>query len=323
MNAENTGDIGRSAPGDGEVTSGRQAEEQRSEEDADLRAGLAGLARLTFRLGLEDMLTRVATYAVRAIPGADGAGLTLLEDDRADTIVATAAFVSEIDDIQYGVGQGPCITAAREAQTVISGSLGADPRWRKFGGTVARLGVHSVVSLPLVTPDRVVGAMNVYAHAKHAFDERAAELGEIFAVPAAVAVQNAQVLAQTQRLAAQLSVGVGEARRHRSGDRDHDEPQRRHGGRGDGPAPCTEPEGAPEAGRGGSRNHRRGRPPRPGPSPRLIPQIKAYARRLAAAQLLLIGDHQLWRARSPRACLGVRKWLGVLRQGGRGTGPCP
>ena len=204
MNAEDTGDIGRSAPGDGEVTSGRQAEEQRSEEDADLRAGLAGLARLTFRLGLEDMLTRVATYAVRAIPGADGAGLTLLEDDRADTIVATAEFVSEIDDIQYGIGQGPCITAAREAQTVISGSLGADPRWRKFGGTVARLGVHSVVSLPLVTPDRVVGAMNVYAHAKHAFDERAAELGEIFAVPAAVAVQNAQVLAQTQRLAAQL-----------------------------------------------------------------------------------------------------------------------
>ena len=41
-----------------------------------------------------------------AIPGADGAGLTLLEDDQANTIVATAAFVSEIDDIQYGIGQG-------------------------------------------------------------------------------------------------------------------------------------------------------------------------------------------------------------------------
>jgi GAF domain-containing protein len=107
-------------------------------------------------------------------------------------------------DIQYGIGQGPCITAAREGQTVMSGSLGSDPRWRKFGGTVARLGVHSVLSLPLVTPDRVVGAMNVYAHDRHVFDERAAELGEIYAVPAAIAVQNAQVLAQTQRLAAQL-----------------------------------------------------------------------------------------------------------------------
>ena len=46
--------------------------------------------------------------------------------------------------------------------------------------------------------------MNVYARAKHAFDDRAAELGEIYAAPAAVAVQNAHVLAQTQRLAARL-----------------------------------------------------------------------------------------------------------------------
>ncbi len=86
----------------------------------------------------------------------------------------------------------------------MSGSLGGDPRWPRFGGQVARLGVHSVVSLPLTTPDGVVGAMNVYAHAKQAFDERAAELGEIFALPAAIAVQNAQVLAQAQRLAARL-----------------------------------------------------------------------------------------------------------------------
>ena len=31
------------------------------------------------------------------------------------------------------------------------------------------MGVHSVLSLPLLLPDRVVGAMNVYAHAKDAF----------------------------------------------------------------------------------------------------------------------------------------------------------
>lgn len=181
---------------------------QRSAEDDDLREGLDGLARLTNRLGLEDVLTRVARYAVKAIPGADGAGLTLLEKDRADTIVATATFVSEIDDIQYGIGEGPCITAAHEGRTVISGSLGGDPRWRRFGGTVARLGVHSALSLPLRSPGGVVGAMNVYAHGRQIFDERAAELGEIFAIPAAVAVQNAQVLAQAQRLAAQLQAAL-------------------------------------------------------------------------------------------------------------------
>jgi GAF domain-containing protein len=179
--------------------------EQRSAEDEDLRESLAGLAQLaTNRLPLEDLLTRVAKYAVQAIPGADGAGLTLLEEDRSDTLVATAPFVTEIDDVQYGMGQGPCISAARDGRTVMSGSLGADSRWPRFGGTIARLGVHSVVSLPLMTPEGVVGAMNVYAHAKNAFDDRSVSLGELYAIPAAIAVQNAQVLARTQRLVAQL-----------------------------------------------------------------------------------------------------------------------
>ena len=53
-------------------------------------------------------------------------------------------------------------------------------------------------------PLGVVGAMNVYAHAKDEFDERSADLGETFAIPAAIAVQNAQVLARAQRLAVRL-----------------------------------------------------------------------------------------------------------------------
>jgi GAF domain-containing protein len=204
IRAEMVADIGPSGY-DAQGETVEQAAERRFAEDEDLRESLVGLSRLASdRLPLEDLLAQVATYAVQAIPGADGAGLTLLEQDRADTIVATAPFVTEVDDIQYGLDQGPCISAAREGRTVQSGSLGGDPRWPRFGGRVARLGVHSVVSLPLITPDGVVGAMNVYAHAKNVFDDRAAELGQVFAAPAAIAVHNAHVLAQTRRLANQL-----------------------------------------------------------------------------------------------------------------------
>jgi GAF domain-containing protein len=208
MDSDDNAEIGPSGPdADDEAVEQavEQAAERRSAEEEDLRESLEGLSRLAAgRLPLEDLLTQVATYAVQAIPGADGAGLTLLEEDRTDTIVATAPFVTEVDDIQYGMEQGPCISAAREGQTVMSGSLGGDPRWPRFGGRVARLGVHSVVSLPLITPDGVVGAMNVYAHDKNVFDDRAAELGQIFAAPAAIAVHNAHVLAQTRRLADKL-----------------------------------------------------------------------------------------------------------------------
>ena len=187
----------------------KSSETERSVQEDDLQDSLNSLARLAMReLNLEHLLTRVAELAVQAIPGADGAGLTLLEEGRSSTIVSTASFVRDIDDIQYGLMQGPCVSAAAEARTVMSGSLGGDQRWPQFGSKVARMGVHSAVSLPLITAEGVLGAMNVYAHAKHAFDDRAAQLGELYAAPAAIAVQNAQVLAQAQRLTAQLRTAL-------------------------------------------------------------------------------------------------------------------
>lgn len=173
--------------------------------DDDLLTSLAALSQLAAgQMELTDALTRVAEYAVAAIPGAEGGGLTLLEKGHHDTIVATAAFVAQVDAIQYGIGEGPCITAAAEARTLRSGSLETDRQWPRFGPRVGRLGVHSALSIPLVTPTGVVGAMNIYAYQRDAFDERAALIGGLFAVPAAIAVQNAQVLAQTKRLATQL-----------------------------------------------------------------------------------------------------------------------
>ena len=178
-------------------------------DDAALANSLAGLDALsTGTLDLTDMLTQVATFAVQAIPGADGAGLTLLEIDRADLIVKSEPFVRAIDEIQYGIGEGPCISAAATGETKRSGQLGDDQRWPQFGPRASELGVHSALSLPLLVSTGVIGAMNVYAHAPNSFDERAQQLGERYAVSAALAVQNAQILEQAARLVGQLQAGV-------------------------------------------------------------------------------------------------------------------
>jgi ANTAR domain/GAF domain len=107
--------------------------------------------------------------------------------------------------VQYRLGEGPCLLAVQSQRTQKSGSLGGEGRWPRFGPRVGRMGVHSVLSLPLLLPDRVVGAMNVYAHAKDAFGPNAVRIGELFARPAAVSVHNAQVLSRSQQLAAQLA----------------------------------------------------------------------------------------------------------------------
>ena len=173
--------------------------------DDELAASLIGLSGLlTDQRPLQETLTEIAAFAVGAIPGAEGAGLTMLDEARPQTVVATADFVQAVDDIQYRLDEGPCVSAVQTRQTQTSGSLGGEVRWPRFGPRVGRLGVHSVLSLPLLLSEQVVGALNVYAHRKDAFSDEAVRIGELFAVPAAVSVHNSQVLARSQRLAAQF-----------------------------------------------------------------------------------------------------------------------
>ena len=193
--------------GDGDA----EASAQFSADAADLRAGIDALSGLLAgSLGLIDLLTQVATFTQLAIPGADGAAVTLLRVQATDSgvaeLAASAPFVAAIDEIQYvTLGEGPGITAVQERRAVRSGSLGGEKMWPRFGPRVGRTGVHSALALPLVLPDRVVGAITVYAYGKDVFDSRAEELGESFATPAAAAVHNAQVLAEALALNVQLT----------------------------------------------------------------------------------------------------------------------
>jgi GAF domain-containing protein len=174
-----------------------------------LSSSLADLARLpSDTTGLRPTLTHIAELAVTAIPGAEGAGVTLQGGaGEPETIVASTPFVADVDAIQYGMGEGPCISAAAQRITVRSGHLGDESQWPNFGSRASEIGVHSVLSLPLLLADDalgVVGAINVYARPRNAFNDRAQELGEIFAHSAAVAVRTAQILDHSRRLAARV-----------------------------------------------------------------------------------------------------------------------
>ncbi|WP_375480219.1 GAF and ANTAR domain-containing protein [uncultured Jatrophihabitans sp.] len=176
---------------------------------AGLTAAVAGLAGLVADSGtIEQLLTEVASFAMSAVPGADGAGVTVVEAGRHDTIVASETFVRDVDAIQYRLGEGPCISAAATGSTNSSGALGEDASWPTFGPLAAELGVHSALSLPLVFNGDILGAINVYAHARDAFDGSSRGIGEKFAAPAAVAVHNALVLNEAQQTALRLETAL-------------------------------------------------------------------------------------------------------------------
>jgi GAF domain-containing protein len=196
---------GRDAPREPELSRA-----QLQADDVDLQAGLSGVAAIIAGgRGVHDLLGDVAEFAVRAIPGVDGAGVTVV--DSATSIpqpqawATTAQFVADIDALQYeSFHEGPCITCMQTRRATVSGSLGSDNRWPRFGGRVARMGVHSVLALPLLIGDQVIGTINSYSHQRDAFAEHAVQLASQFAGPAAVSVYNAHLLTQARARAEQL-----------------------------------------------------------------------------------------------------------------------
>jgi GAF domain-containing protein len=174
---------------------------QREADEADLSAGLRGLSEIVTRAeGVIDLLADVAEFAAKAIPGADGASVALVDPQggisTVQTFAATALLFQEIDTVQYDeLKEGPCITCMESRRPTVSGSLGSDSRWPHFGGRVARMRMHSALALPLIVGNDVIGSINAYAKGRDAFAEHAVRLACQFAKPAAVSVYNAQLLA--------------------------------------------------------------------------------------------------------------------------------
>jgi GAF domain-containing protein len=187
---------GRKVPPLPELSAG-----QRESDEAELHAGLRGVARIVAGAqAVIDLLQDVAEFAAQAIPGADGVGVALVDPRHGkssiQTWAATAVLVYDIDAVQYNeLKEGPCITCMQSQRPTVSGSLGSDSRWPHFGGRVARMQMHSALALPLIIDDQVIGSINAYAKQRDAFAEHAVRLGSQFARPAAVSVYNAQLLA--------------------------------------------------------------------------------------------------------------------------------
>lgn len=188
---------------------------QREADDVDLHAGLSGVAGLVAGgSGVIELLGQVAEFAARAIPGVDGAGVTVIgtcgDAPWVETWAVTAQFVEDIDKLQHvDLKEGPCVTCMQTRRPTVSGSLGSDSRWPRFGGGVARMGVHSALALPMLVGDQLIGAINTFARSRDAFGEHAVELGSQFAGPAAVSVHNSQLLDRAQERTKQLQSALG------------------------------------------------------------------------------------------------------------------
>jgi GAF domain-containing protein len=134
--------------------------------------------------------------------------------------------VLRIDEEQYGLDQGPCLSAIRLHGTFEAADLGTDERWPAFGPRAAEMGIASLLSFRLHTsseadevkqdatalpsePDAVtLGALNLYARDRDAFGDSDHRIGALFAAYASVAWEVAEAFKSARAEAEGLQVAL-------------------------------------------------------------------------------------------------------------------
>ena len=177
--------------------------------------GVSGQARLADQLvelsrqllkgaTVGDVLARATEWATEQVPGCEHAGTCVAEGDAVGPGPATSAVAARIDEAQCETGQGPCLESIASRGLVHVPALALESRWPRFRPLAAAAGLGSVLSVPLVFDEMVVGAINMYAGGQHAFDDTDHEFVLLYALEAALAVGLARAREQAAIQAGQL-----------------------------------------------------------------------------------------------------------------------
>jgi hypothetical protein len=149
--------------------------------------------------------------ACAAVTEMTGAGIMLMTDDRPHGSICTTDAVSElIEDLQFTLGEGPCVDAHREQHPVLEPDL-ADPdvsRWASFTPPVLASGVRAVFGFPVSVGDVRVGALNLYRDRPGPLTDDQHADAMVVARIAARAIVQMQADAAPGVLGAELEVGT-------------------------------------------------------------------------------------------------------------------
>ena len=164
----------------------------------DVAGKLSDLARSLQRENSEDaVLEQLVRAAVTLVPGADEGSITLvLGRRRVESRAPSGDLARTLDQLQERTGEGPCMSAAYEEQTVSVPDLRTEQRWPEFSAKAAGAGAGSMLSFQLFVQGDNLGALNLVGRTPHAFTEESDYVGRLVASHAAVAFADAQKLHQ-------------------------------------------------------------------------------------------------------------------------------
>jgi GAF domain-containing protein len=168
------------------------------------------LSRLHTCSGRVPVTTRLCVVSAE-ITAVSGAGVMLIADDRPQGSVCTSDAVSAlIEELQFTLGEGPCIDAHRDHRPVSEPDL-ADPavtRWSAFAAAAVDAGARAVFGFPVELGPVSVGALDLYRNRPGPLTTDQQADAEILARVAARAIVATQAGATPGEISAELEAGA-------------------------------------------------------------------------------------------------------------------
>src|SRR5256884_2406367 len=145
------------------------------------------------------------------IVGVDGAGVMLMSGDIPRGSLCSTNEVSHlIEELQYTLGEGPCVDAYQQDKAVTEPDLAdpAAPRWVAFTPPVLDAGVRAVFGFPMRSGAVRLGALNLYRDWSGPLTDDQHADALVLAEVAARWVLEAQAGAAPDTVAQELEIGA-------------------------------------------------------------------------------------------------------------------
>lgn len=182
-----------------------------ADDDAGIHSILDQFESLTRALvgatTVADALQHIVDTAGLVVAGADLVSVTVRAPDGTFyTPARTAPVASELDQVQYRAGDGPCLDAASPDGPgyVASDDLSTETRWPEFSAAASGHGYGAIIStelVPAAKPMALSGALNIYSREPHGLSRTDRHTALLFATHGALALAHAHAseLADLQR----------------------------------------------------------------------------------------------------------------------------
>ncbi|HLI83278.1 MAG TPA: GAF and ANTAR domain-containing protein [Bryobacteraceae bacterium] len=171
---------------------------ERSENAARRMEALAGLARTITEADYLDRILQAISAMVAETFESPVCSIMLVDEDRRELVISAAQCSSpdylhkmplKIEDSLIG-------RVVREGRPVMVANVLEEKQYR-YPELARKTGIASLLSVPLVTREKVIGTINIYTREVRQFSEEEIGFVKVVAGQAAIAIENARLMSET------------------------------------------------------------------------------------------------------------------------------